>query len=117
MAGVFRTALDALAANLTAAGAPASVDEASVNVPGVWVELAEVQPNYLGGNGDLAVNLYLCAPDSTSGAVVDAWDALYAAVSGVIDPIGNLTPVGLQLPADMVVPALRMSVTIPYTAV
>lgn len=108
MAGRIATALAGLAAQLTAAGVPASVEPGQVPVPGAWVQLQTIDGITLDGSLIGSAWVYLVAADT---GTVPAHDVLGGLLDLVLDSDGVVVNIG---EGDVVDTA--QAVALPHTA-
>jgi uncharacterized protein YidB (DUF937 family) len=110
-------ALDAVVAELTAAGLRASINPAKLTPPAVWVSLDKLIPELLDGNGAAQIRVNLIVPDTTLPQGLDALDQLLAKVWAVLPlAVEDVTPEGVVLPdSPNPLPSLRVTVQVPYT--
>ena len=99
------TALRDIADRLTAAGVPADIDPARVEVPGALVIADRLKSITLDGTMQLRVQLHLVARDEPTPDALDELERLLGATLSVVEPDGDIeldgfvkTPAG-NLPA------------------
>jgi hypothetical protein len=107
-------ACQGLAADLTAAGVPASVERGKVQTPGAWVAPQQVDITTLAGGGTVTVDVVLVVGDHGDLPVL-------AALDGLLDKVLTLdlpftapvdTSYALALPDRSPLPAFRVPVEI-----
>lgn len=75
------SALEQLAAELTAAGVPTTVDPGAIVIPGAWLTLRHIHDWRLDGSGTARLMLYLVAGDYPTPATLDELGELLAKVA------------------------------------
>lgn len=110
------TAMDAVTAALAATdGLRASQDISKVNAPGVWVTLQDVRPEFMNGDGTVALYLYLIAPNVAFRDTVRLLDDLLGKVSAVVPTEGDIQPVSLVVSdGKATLPAWRVTSLATY---
>ena len=100
------TACLGLAAELTAAGVPASVERARVNPPGAWISPQSMDVTRLSGGGIAAVDVILVVGDTGEANALKHLDDLLGKVLGIglaltepVDTAYALTLTSSPLPA------------------
>jgi hypothetical protein len=82
-----RLALTPIRDALAGAGVPASLDPASVQLPGAWITARSIDQMTMRGGGRLTYHLYLIAPAVPTLQALDILNGLYDAALPVIDPV------------------------------
>jgi hypothetical protein len=111
--GRLLTACTGLAAELTAAGVPASVERAKVRTPGAWISPQTRDVTRLDGSGTAQVDVILVVGDHGEATALAALDDLLDKVLGISPPLAVTEPVdtayALTLTASPL-PAFRVPV-------
>lgn len=79
-------ACEDLAARLTAAGVPATLDRSALRVPGAWVMPSTAAPLTLSGSGTCRVNVLLVVPEGGDLEALKDLQRLLVKALTVIDP-------------------------------
>jgi hypothetical protein len=110
-----RAALTPVRDALAGAGVPASLDPATVQVPGAWITGRSIDQLTMRGGGRLTYHLYLIAPAVATLQALDILTGLYEAAWPVIDPVteeGDVVDLAqsIALPSNPTVglPAFRL---------
>jgi hypothetical protein len=107
--------LDDMVEHLRSHDIRAATDPAQVNLPGVWVWLAGIDPNRLDGNGDVRLQLNLITADLEARTVLMQLDELLGQVLDVVDSEGDIIPVSVVLPGTPnTLPGLQLTTLQPY---
>lgn len=107
--------LDDMVEHLRSHDIRAATDPAGVNLPGVWVWLAGIDPNRLDGNGDVRLQLNLMTADLEARTVLTQLDQLLGQVLDVVDSEGDIIPVSVVLPGTPnTLPGLQLTTLQPY---
>lgn len=114
-AGV-KAALEAIAADLTAADIVASIDASELQAPCVWVDIDHLSPELMNGDGTVWAQLHLIAPNAAPLDALSMLDDLLAAVLDVVDPEDDIVAETVVLPSNTSegLPALRITTLRPY---
>lgn len=108
--------LEELAAELIAAGVPASTNTERVNPPAAWVHASDLTFDRLNGNGTIAVEIDLIVPDQTSTAALTQLQELLGRTLEVVEPDGPIElDRAVQLRGGAQLPAFRVPVNIDLT--
>jgi hypothetical protein len=108
--------LDGMVAYLRDNGIRAATDPAGVNLPGVWVWLAGIEPNRISGDGDVRLQLNLMTADLEARTVLTQLDELLGEVLDLVDSEGDILPVSIVLPGTPnTLPGLQLTTLQPYT--
>ncbi len=97
---------------LQAGGLRATLDPASVNLPGAWVTLEGFQAANLARDHRLLAVVWLLVPDTDARRALEALADLFnQVVPSILVPDGQVNVQGVQLPdTTTVVPGLRVPV-------
>lgn len=116
-----RDELTRLRDDLNGAGVRASLDPATVQVPGAWVTPRTITDLTLGGYGTLTAHVWLIAPDVGTLEALDLLNGLLDAALPIVQPVtseGDSLDLGtsLILPANpnTALPAFRIITELDY---
>lgn len=99
------SAMESLAAEITAAGVRAVLDERDLSVPGALVELTRVDPDtVLCGTPTVSVEIWLVAPDNGRVQSLETLTAQYQQIEHLT--AGGFTPAAFSIGGNMY-PALK----------
>lgn len=100
-----------LVAALAAADVSASMDPATLNLPGAWLALDTVAVANLAGRLRLECRLFLISPDTDPQRAIGHLGELHAKVLTVLAPDGPVVTQGVVMPGDPTpLPALSVPV-------
>ena len=106
-------ALDALAAELTAAGVEASTDPTKIPVPGAWVTVENLNPERLCGDFTVTAAIYLIARDTGHTPALADLTVMLDRTSEVLPALTTAQPDSVSLPGFTgPLPALRTTAQI-----
>lgn len=106
-------ALQALVGALEDGGLSASLDGASIVLPGAWVWPGDIDPEFLSGDGSMTAIINVVAGDLIGSDAVADLDETLASVLAVVDPSDTMTTQLLTIPGGTTAyPSIRVPVRV-----
>lgn len=107
------SALETLAADLTAAEVPATTDPTKIEVPGAWVTVDTLTPELMCGEFTATTAIYLIARDNGHSAALADLAEMLDRIAAIVPSITAAQPDSVSLPGySGPLPALRTTATI-----